>query len=385
MIYPINIKNSSDLLAITQKIQTDPRAFAYLSPKSNILHFYGEHVDYRAAAFLKQELLARGGDTIVTKHVIDGKSDFSDVLLMATPSQLKSLLEKLKSMDCWGLKQLREELTQAFANICVNNWSIGKKLKLDSDTKLMAIINLTPDSFHEASRVKESEILDRAEKFLSQGAAILDLGAESTRPGFEPVDVNTELERLIPALKILRKKFPDAIISVDTYKSEVARIAVAEGADIINDISGFEFDNKMPELISQLGVPYVLSHFQKEQPSCENILSAMIKYFSSKLQILYDLGIKRENLILDPGLGFGKTPEDNFAIIKNLESLKIFGLPILVGHSRKRFTGKNLFATVALSGMLYGRANVLRVHDVEENVKALEMAKNLNDVKKLCL
>ena len=263
MIYFINVKNSSDLFGITQKIQTDPRAFAYLSPKSNILHFYGEHVDYRAAAFLKQELLARGGDTIVTKHVIDGKSDFSDVLLMATPSQLKSLLEKLKSMDCWGLKQLREELAQAFANIHINNWNVGKKLKLDSDTKLMAIINLTPDSFHETSRVKENEVLDTAEKFLSQGAEILALGAESTRPGFEPIDANTELERLIPALKILRKKFPDAIISVDTYKSEVANIAITEGADIINDMSGFEFDNKMPELISQLDVPYVLSHFQK--------------------------------------------------------------------------------------------------------------------------
>lgn len=375
MIYPVNIKNSSDLLAITQKIQTDPRAFAYLAPKSNILHFYGEHVDYRAAAFLKQELLARGGDTIVTKHVIDGKSDFSDVLIMATPTQLKSLLEKLKSMDCWGLKSLREELSQAFTNINKNNWNVGKKLKLDNDTKLMAIINLTPDSFHEASRFNENNILDTAEKFLQQGAEILDIGAESTRPGFEPVSVNTELDRLIPALKILRKKFPDAIISVDTYKSEAANIAISEGADIINDISGFEFDDKMPELISRLGVPYVLSHFQKEP--CENILSSMIKYFSGKLQILDDLGVKRENLILDPGLGFGKTSEDNFEIIKNLESLKVFGLPILVGHSRKRFTGKNLFATVALSGILYGRVNILRVHDVEENARAVEMAKNL--------
>jgi len=342
------------------------------------LHFYGEHVDYRAAAFLKQELLARGGDTIVTKHVIDGKSDFSDILIMATPTQLKSLLEKLKSMDCWGLKSLREELSQAFTNINKNNWNVGKKLKLDNDTKLMAIINLTPDSFHEASRFNENNILDTAEKFLQQGAEILDIGAESTRPGFEPVSVNTELERLIPALKILRKKFPDAIISVDTYKSEAANIAISEGADIINDISGFEFDDKMPELISRLGVPYVLSHFQKEP--CENILSSMIKYFSGKLQILDDLGVKRENLILDPGLGFGKTSEDNFEIIKNLESLKVFGLPILVGHSRKRFTGKNLFATVALSGILYGRVNILRVHDVEENARAVETAKCLRNV-----
>ena len=375
MIYFVNVKNSSDLLAITKKIQTDPRAFAYLEPKSNILHFYGENVDFRAAAFLKQELLARGGDTIVTKHVIDGKSDFSDVLLMATPSQLKSLLEKLKSMDCWGLKNLREELSQAFANLHINNWNVGDKLKLDSDTKLMAIINLTPDSFHEASRVKENEILDTAEKFLQQGAAILDLGAESTRPGFEPIEADEEINRLIPALKILRKNFPDIIISVDTYKSEVASIAIDEGADVINDISGFELDKKMPELISRLSVPYVLSHYQENH--CGNILSVIIKYFSEKLNFLYELGVKPENLILDPGLGFGKTPEDNFEILKNLESLKIFGLPILVGHSRKRFTGKNLFATVALSGILYGRANILRVHDVGENLKAIEMARNL--------
>ena len=375
MIYFINVKNSSELLDITKKIQTDPRAFAYLLPKSNILHFYGEHVDYRAAAFLKQELLARGGDTIVTKHVIDGKSDFSDVLLMATPSQLKSLLEKLKSMDCWGLKSLREELSEAFKNIYIKSWNI-KKLRLDSDTKLMAIINVTPDSFHEASRFNENNILDTAEKFLSQGAEILDIGAESTRPGFEPISAETELERLIPALKILRKNFQDTIISVDTYKSKVASVAINEGADIINDISGFEFDSKMPDLIAKSEVPYVLSHYQKEP--CENILSVMIKYFHEKLNYLYEKGVKRENLILDPGLGFGKTNEDNFEIIKKLESLKIFGLPILVGHSRKRFTGKNLYATVALSGILYGRANILRIHDVEENFHAISMARGLN-------
>ena len=375
MIYFINVKNYSELLEITKKIQTDPRAFAYLSPKSNILHFYGEHVDYRAAAFLKQEMLARGGDTIVTKHVIDGKSDFSDVLIMATPSQLKSLIEKLKSMDCWGLKSLREELSEAFKNIFIQNWNVGKKLKLDSDTKLMAIINLTPDSFNEASRFNEKNILDTAEKFLSQGASILDLGAESTRPGFVPVSAETELERLIPSLKILRKNFPDAVISVDTYKSEVAKIAIEEGADIINDISGFEFDNEMADLIAEAEIPYVLSHWQKEP--CENILSSMIKYFTEKLNYLYEKGVKRENLILDPGLGFGKTNENNFEILKNLESLKTFGLPVLIGHSRKRFTGKNLYATVALSGILYGRANILRVHDVEENYRAISMARGL--------
>ena len=374
MIYPVNVKNYSDVLDICNKIKTDPRAFAYLAPKSNIFHFYAENVDYRAAAFLKQELLARGGDTIVTKHVIDGKTDFSDVLLMATPSQLKSLIEKIKSMEIWGLKNFREELSKTFSNIFIKEWKVGDKIFLSDDTKLMAIMNLTPDSFFEGSRVKENEILTRAEKFLSEGAYILDLGAESTRPGFEPVELNEEIKRLIPALKILRKEFPDILISVDTYKSETAKIAINEGADIINDISGFEFDDKMPEIISSFNVPYVLSHFQREEKEDENILSKILSYFEEKLKILYDKGVKKENLILDPGLGFGKNSEQNFTIIKNLESLKKFGLPVLIGHSRKRFTGKNLFATVALSGILYGRANILRVHDVEENSKALLMA-----------
>ena len=124
LIYSLNVKNYSELLKICSKIQTDPRAFTYLAPKSNIFHFYAERVDYRAAAFLKQELLARGGDTIVTKHVIDGKTDFSDVLLMGTPSQLKSLIEKLKSMDCWGLKIFREELSKTFSNIFIKEWKI---------------------------------------------------------------------------------------------------------------------------------------------------------------------------------------------------------------------------------------------------------------------
>ena len=373
MIYPVNVRDSRDLLKICSRIQTDPRAFAYLSPKSNIFHFFAEHVDYRAAAFLKQELLARGGDTVVTKHVIDGKTDFSDVLMMGTASQLKSLLEKLKAMDCWGLKNFREEFSRAFANLHIREWHMktpaGHEIILNDDTKLMAILNLTPDSFHEASRVGAGEVVARAEKFLSQGAYVLDLGAESTRPGFEPVDAVEELARLLPPLKMLRKEFPDALISVDTYKSATADAAVSEGADLINDISGFELDPTMPETISRLGVPYVLSHYQSEP--CENILGAMNLYFTEKLKSLGG------NLILDPGLGFGKNSEDNFAIVKNLESLKVFGLPILVGHSRKRFTGKNLFATVALSGMLYGRASLLRVHDIEENLQALSMAKEL--------
>ena len=383
IIYPVNVKNFDDVKKICSRIKSDTRALGYIAPKSNILHFFAEKIDYRAAAFLKQELLSRGGDTVVTKHVIDGKTDFSDVLLMATPSQLKSLLEKLKAMDCWGLKDFRESLTEAFHNIKINEWVLtspnNHNLILNDRTKLMAIINLTPDSFYEGSRVNEHEILSRAEKFLNEGAEILDLGAESTRPGFEPVTEDEELKRLIPALKILRKEFPDALISVDTYKSNVAKISAYEGADIINDISGFEFDENMPEIISSLKIPYVLSHIKDENLHYENIIGEINSYFDKKLKALDIAGVKRENIILDPGIGFGKNEDDNFKIIKNIESLKIFGLPVLVGHSRKRITGKTLSGTLAITAILNGRVNILRVHDVKENMQALLMARKISE------
>ena len=380
MIYPININNNDDLRKVCSRIKTDPRALAYLLPKSNILHFYADKIDYRAAAFLKQELLARGGDTIVTKHVIDGKTEYSDVLLMATPSQLRSLQEKLKAMDCWGLKEFREELAICVKNVNINEWHVGDKLVLNNTTKIMAIMNLTPDSFYGPSRINDKEILFKAEKFLTEGAAVLDLGAESTRPGAKPVSEAKELERLLPALKVLRKEFPAAVISIDTYKANVARISVNEGADIINDISGFQYDEQMPRVIAECNIPYVLSHIKgtPENPATyENLLSDITLYFADKLRILETAGVKRENIIIDPGIGFGKSERDNFEIIKNLESFKIFGLPILVGHSRKRLTGKTLSGTLAITAKLYGRANLIRVHDVAENLQSLSISASI--------
>lgn len=377
MIYPLNIENDNDVKKVCERIKTDPRALAYLVPKSRVLHFYAENIDYRAAGFLKQELLARGGDVIVTKHVIDGKTETSDILLMATVSQLRSLREKIKAMDIWGIKDFREELSRVLHNINLHEWKIisptGHKLILNEHTKLMAIINLTPDSFYAGSRVNESEILSKAEKFLSEGAAVLDVGAESTRPGSTKITENEELERLLPGLRLLRREFPDVIISVDTYKPEVARISANEGADIINDISGFVFTEGMPEVISELNIPYVLSHFKTD----DEPLGSVNEYFAGKLETLRLSGVQQ--IIIDPGLGFGKNVDENFALIKNIESLKVFGLPILVGHSRKRLTGpeENFAGTLAVTALLSGRVSMLRVHDVKENLQALSIAEEI--------
>lgn len=386
-IYPLNISSSDDIKRICERIKTDSRAPAYLIPKRRILHFYADKIDYRAAAFIKQEMLSRGGDTIVTKHVIDGKTDYSDILIMGTPSQIKSLIQKMNAMPIWGLDELRCKLLDAFTNMNINEWIMtspnGHEINLSDDTKIMAIMNLTPDSFYEPSRINEDNILSGAEKFLSEGAYVLDVGGESTRPGAVSISESEELSRVIPALKILRSEFPDSLISVDTYKPNVARIAVNEGADMINDISGFEFTDGMPDVIRELKVPYVLSHTKdkpvnmamKEDADNNNIISELTEYFSRKMNILNDI---RDYVIIDPGLGFGKSANENFALIRDIESMKIFGRPVLVGHSRKRFTGSDSIAgTLAVSALLCGRVSMLRVHDVKENMNALRMAKSI--------
>ena len=379
-VYPVNISDISDMKAICAKIGTDVRALGYLVPKSQMLHVYADNVDYRAAGFIKQEMLARGGDTAVTKHVIDGKAERSDVLIMATPSQLGSLQEKLKAMDIWGLKEFREKLACAVKGMNTTEWSMkspaGHVITLSLDTKIMGILNVTPDSFYAESRVDESVIISRAEGMLNDGAYILDVGAESTRPGAERVSEEEEISRLVPALRILRKNFPETIISVDTYKPEVARIAANDGADIINDVM---FSPEMAEAVSELNIPYVLSYYGID----EDMPSGMVRDLGEKVAILEAAGVKREQVIIDPGLGFEKDAEDNFAVLKDIESLRVWGCPVMIGHSRKRFTGtgtgtERLAGTLAVSAVMAGRVSLLRVHDVKENVEALRVAAWIN-------
>ncbi len=385
-VYPVRISGIDDMRKVCAKIGTDSGALAYLAPKSEVLHIYAERVDYRAANFLKQEMLSRGGDVVVAKHVIDGKVDYSDILIMGTEKQLLSLTEKMKAMNIWGIPALREKLSAIMRNVKPRNWEMtsphGRKIVSGGKTRLMAILNLTPDSFHEASRIDERTVIERAERFLTEGAYILDVGAESTRPGATPVSETEEAERLLPALKALRREFPDTLISVDTYKAGIARISSEEGADIINDISGYGFDSEMAGTIAELGIPYVLSHISGIPTDMagyeghENILGEMDVYFSRKLEGLEEAGVKRENVIIDPGLGFGKSAEDNFTILKNIESLKVFGRPLMIGHSRKRFTG-GLSGTLGITAMTAGRVSIMRVHDVAANIEALRIAERL--------
>jgi dihydropteroate synthase len=387
-----------------ERIGADPRSGAYFQPKRSRRFLLVKPADFRAATYLKQEMLARGGDAVVAKHVIGGSADRSDVLLIGTDGQLKALLQKMEAMNCWGLEAMRDALRALMRNVAVSSWTLplprGRELHLDDHTKVMGILNLTEDSFHAPSRIETTgpkgfdELLTRADSMLRDGADALDIGAESTRPGSTPLPEKEELDRLIPAVKALREAFPKAVLSVDTYKGKVALAAAEAGADIVNDVGGFDLDPVMLHCVVRTGLPYVLSHIKgtpadmQHSPSYDDLLSELHVYFQKKIEEAEHAGLPRERLILDPGLGFGKRTEDNLLILKEVESLCVFGCPILLGYSRKKFTGTvtgvettddRLWGTAAISALVEGRAQMTRVHDVRENKRALAMARAIKE------
>lgn len=256
----------------------------------------------------------------------------------------------------------------------------GELLDL-SEPKIMGILNVTPDSFFDGGKyTTQEQIVTQVTKMINDGCDILDLGAYSSRPGAVDVSSEEELRRLYFVLEILRRDFPDLIISVDTFRSEVAKKVVTDfGVNIINDISSGDLDGKMFDTIAQLGVPYVMMHMQgnpmnmQKNPQYKNVISSLINYFSEKIEKLKLLGVG--DVILDPGFGFGKTLDHNYEILNHLDDFKIFELPILVGLSRKSMINKVLEISPeeALNGTsvlntlaLIKGANILRVHDVKE-------------------
>jgi len=259
--------------------------------------------------------------------------------------------------------------------------------------QVMGILNVTPDSFYSGSRKQtDTEIAERVEQILAEGGQMIDIGAYSSRPNADDVSTKEEMKRLRRGLRILREKAPDAIVSVDTFRADVAKMCVEEyGVQIVNDISGGELDKEMFPTVARLGVPYVLMHMKgtpqtmQEAPHYDDLMKEVLLYFAEKIQQLRDLGQK--DIILDPGFGFAKTLEHNYELLSHLEALQIFELPILVGVSRKSMIYKLLGTTAqeALNGttvlnticLMKGCANILRVHDVKECVEAVNIYQQL--------
>jgi dihydropteroate synthase len=265
--------------------------------------------------------------------------------------------------------------------------NINGKLMDLSKPKIMGILNLTPDSFYDGGKNNNlSGAVKKTEQLLTEGADIIDLGAYSSRPGAEHITETEELERLLPVLNALTNEFPKAIISIDTFRSFIAKVAIGEGAHIVNDISGGEMNADMFETMGVLKVPYILMHMKGtpqnmvSKTDYQDITLEVNQYFNSKIKRLKQFGVL--DIIIDPGFGFAKTRDQSFELLKNLEALKFTGHPVLAGLSRKSMIYKTLDtdAENALNGTtaanviaLMKGANILRVHDVKAAVEAVEI------------
>lgn len=255
-----------------------------------------------------------------------------------------------------------------------------------SSPVVMGILNVTPDSFYSKSRIQsEEEILDRCEAILSEGGSIIDIGGYSTRPTADSVSENEEKERLFWALEIIKKRFPEAILSVDTFRASIAEAVIKDfGVDIINDVSGGTLDDKMFEVIAKYNVPYILMHMRgtpqtmQSLTEYDNFMEDIMHFFAEKIRDLTAMGVS--DIILDPGFGFAKTTEQNFELLRELSNFRIFDRPVLAGLSRKSMLYKSLntdaehslTATIAANTLaLAGGASILRVHDVKEAVETI--------------
>lgn len=267
----------------------------------------------------------------------------------------------------------------------------GRLLDL-SVPQVMGILNITPDSFYAGSRMQtEADIAARARQILAEGASIIDVGSYSSRPQAEHISPEEEMRRLRVGLDIVNRNHPDAVISVDTFRAEVAEYCVKEhGVAIINDIAAGEMDAQMFDTVARLGVPYIMMHMQgtpqsmQQEPHYDNLLREVFLYFAAKVQQLRDRGVK--DIVIDPGFGFGKTLEHNYELMAHLEEFRLFELPVLVGVSRKSMIYKLLGGTPldALNGTtvlhtiaLTKGADILRVHDVRQAVEAVQITEKL--------
>jgi dihydropteroate synthase len=263
---------------------------------------------------------------------------------------------------------------------------VGDKLIDLSTPVVMGIVNLTPDSFYVASRTTDNQLLSRVEKMIIDGVTIVDIGGYSSRPGAENIDSAEEIARILPALDELKSHFPELVISLDTFRGDVAQAGIDHGAAIINDISGFSIDPTLLNIVAKHKTPYVLMHMKgtpqtmQQFTSYENIFMEMIVYFSEKIEQLHDAGVI--DIIIDPGFGFSKTIEQNYFLLEHLEAFHVLDKPILAGLSRKSMIykrlncqpedQKTLDGTIVLNKIaLQKGASILRVHDVKEAVELI--------------
>lgn len=408
----LSLRNKEEALSEFGKIGAEPAGCHIMADKFFNFAIKVEGVDFVGANILKQEMLSKGGDVVTSRETLCGykhgykeneedwnkkKDNYkTSVIIFGTKKSIKSLIEKIK-IQPFGLKSLSSELKDFLKRL--ERIEKGKILKikdkefdLEKETLIMGILNVTPDSFYDGGYYFEKDkAFRRSEEIIKEGAHIIDVGGMSTRPGSLPVSVDEEIDRVIPVIEYIAKNY-DIPISIDTYRSEVAKRAVERGASIINDISGLTFDEDMAKIAADTGSTLVVMHIKgtprdmQENPQYGDVVDEVYRYLYSRANKALEAGVDEGKIIVDPGIGFGKTLEHNLIILNKLSEFKSLGYPLLVGVSRKSFIGKilNLHPEERLEGSLASAicsvvngADILRVHDVRETIRAVKVARSI--------
>lgn len=387
----IEIRNHDEGAETLRKIGVDPYGIAAMVGKTEHHNILLSSQSCKVANILKQEMLSLGADAAVARGSVACSINATDVLLMGTRKQLTALCKKIEKQP-FGLSVIAENLITLLENSSKQEHVLKtskRNIPLGEKTLIMGILNVTPDSFSDGNcYLDRQKAVDRALQMAEEGADILDIGGESTRPGSRPVTARQETARVVPVLESLagRLSIP---ISVDTTKAAVAKRALAAGAEIINDISSLRNDKKMAAVVRNASAALVLMHMRGKP---ENMQTGDLAYDDVMLDIIRNLqtgvqkavaaGIGRNQILVDPGIGFGKTYEDNCKIIGRLRELKALGLPVLVGASRKAFIGKftgggtseRLEGTAAtVAAAIMNGCHIVRVHDVAAMKKVAAM------------
>lgn len=392
-IYPICLDDKQLI-----SIGCDDKALPIFQAKSKILPIKIHSLPIAIANIIKQEMISAKGDAVVHRETITGKIEFSDVLLLGTVSIYRDFLRKIKIQNYPTLKEVVDKLATMLNNLQhPNMMQKTRSGKIIDYTKpvIMGILNITDDSFYDGGQYSDMDAaLKHCESMINNGATIIDVGGESTRPGAMAIAVDEEIEKVVPIVTAIKKNF-DIVVSVDTYKAKVAESALVAGADIINDISGLNFDSEMVSVVAKYQIPVVIMHIQgtphdmQKKPYYDDVILELIEYFDERVDFAVKSGILRENIIIDPGIGFGKRLEDNLQILKNIQSFKKYGLPILIGVSRKSIIGAilnnqvddRLYGTLGANILAITKgANVLRVHDVKAHFDVLQVVKSIQFV-----
>ncbi len=389
MLRKLTINNLGELRQEMKNCRVDPAGIEIMLEKGEFYVFKTSPLPSPGCNILKQQMLSIGGEVAVAKGAANCAINEESAIIIGTRKQLSQLVYSLDYQD-FKLQELQRELKRLLQQEQAKYFQVGDRYyDLSQKTLVMGILNVTPDSFSDGGQFNTTETaLKNAREMINAGADIIDIGGESTRPGAIKIDTNTELKRVIPVIRALQEETA-VPISIDTYKSDVAAAALEAGATIVNDISGLKYDINMADVIAKYKASAVLMHIKgtpksmQKNPVYSNMIDEIFEYLLFSADKLRSRGVEKSKIVLDPGIGFGKAWYKNYDLIRYLNEFKTAGFPLLVGPSRKSFIGNLLDLPVdqrlegtlaAVSCSVMNGADIIRVHDVKENVRAVKVA-----------